>query len=61
MTQQYLLSVESRSLSIVKIVMMSNWEAFEIYKNTRWVETDGKPVSTYWGGVDKHYFLKVRM
>ena len=61
MSQHFLLSAEARSLSMVKIMMMSDMEAFELFKNIRWTNTDGKPVCPCCGSVEKHYFLKTRM
>ena len=61
MAQHFLLSSKARNLSMVKIAMMSDLEAFEIFKNIRWVETNGEPVCPCCGSVDKHYFLKTRM
>lgn len=61
MAQHYLLSAEARSLSIVKIAMMSDMEAFELFKTVRWNDTEGKPVCPCCGFVEKHYFLKTRM
>ena len=61
MAQHYLLSAEARSLSMVKIMMMSDLEAFELFKSVRWSDTDGKPVCPCCGSIEKHYFLKTRM
>ena len=44
MAQHYLLSAEARNLSIVKIAMMNDLEAFEMFKNVRWSSTNGNPV-----------------
>ncbi len=61
MAQHFLLSSKARELSMVKIMMMSNMEAFEVFKNVRWSSTNGKPVCPCCGSVKKHYFLKTRM
>jgi transposase-like protein len=61
MAQHYLLSAQARGLSIVKIAMMSEMEAFEVFKTIRWNETEGKPVCPCCGSVAKHYFLQTRM
>ena len=60
MAQHYLLSAEARNLSIVKIAMMNDSEAFEMFKNVRWSSTNGKPVCPCCGSLEKHYFLKTR-
>ncbi|MFV0563208.1 IS1595 family transposase [Malaciobacter mytili] len=61
MAQHFLLSSKARELSMVKIMMMSDIEAFELFKNVRWNATNGKPVCPCCGSVKKHYFLKTRM
>ena len=58
MAQHYLLSAEARNLSMVKIMMMSDLEAFELFKSVRWSNTHGKPVCPCCGSIEKHYFLK---
>ncbi len=61
MAQHFLLSSKARELSMVKIMMMSDMEAFELFRNVRWNATNGKPVCPCCGSVKKHYFLKTRM
>jgi transposase-like protein len=61
MAQHFLLSSKARELSMVKIMMMSDIEAFELFKNVRWNATNGKPVCPCCGSAKKHYFLKTRM
>lgn len=61
MAQHFLLSSKARELSMVKIMMMSDLEAFEVFKNVRWSSTKGEPVCPCCGSVEKHYFLKTRM
>jgi len=34
--QHYLLSAEARNLSIIKIAMINDLEAFEMFENVRW-------------------------
>lgn len=43
MAQHFLLSSEARTLSLVKIAMMSEEEIFELFKQIRWSITNGKP------------------
>ncbi|RXJ98460.1 DDE transposase [Arcobacter sp. CECT 8989] len=61
MAQHFLLSSKARELSMIKILMMSDMEAFELFKNVRWNATNGEPVCPCCGSVKKHYFLKTRM
>jgi len=60
MAQHFLLSAEARTLSIVKIAMMSNEEVHEIFKNIRWSETNGEPVCPCCGSVRTPYSIKSR-
>lgn len=60
MAQHFLLSANARTLSIVKIAMMSEEEVFEIFKTIRWSATNGKPVCPCCGSVKKPYNIKAR-
>ena len=61
MAQHFLLSAQARELSLMKIMKMSDTEAFETFKIIRWSETDGEPVCPCCGSTSKPYFLKTRM
>ncbi|WP_258238925.1 transposase [Arcobacter sp. CECT 8985] len=56
MAQHFLLSSKARELSMVKIMMMSDIEVFEVFRNVRWNTTNGEPVCPCCGSVKKHYF-----
>lgn len=56
MAQHSLLSSKARELSMVKIMMMSDMEAFELFKNVRWNATNDETVCPCCGSVKKHYF-----
>ena len=43
MSQHFLLSSKARTLSLSKVMRMSDAEAFETFKQIRWVKNDGKP------------------
>ncbi len=60
MAQHFLLSANARTLSIVKIAMMSKEEIFEIFKAIRWSSTNGEPVCPCCGSMRKPYNIKVR-
>ena len=44
MAQHFLLSSKARTLSLAKVMRLSEEEAFEVFKSLRWTETEGKPV-----------------
>lgn len=44
MSQHFLLSAAARTLSLAKVMRMSDAEAFETFKAIRWVEHNGQPV-----------------
>jgi transposase-like protein len=60
MSQHFLLSAKARDLSLMKIVRMSDEEAFETFKAVRWSDTDGEPVCPHCGCTHKPYFIKSR-
>lgn len=60
MAQHFLLSAEARTLSIIKIAMMSDDEIYEIFKNVRWSETKGEPVCPCCGSTQKPYSIRTR-
>jgi len=50
MAQHFLLSTAARSLSLAKVMRLSDDQAFETFKAIRWAETDGSPVCPKCGG-----------
>lgn len=44
MAQHFLLSAQARTLSLAKVLRLSEEEAFETFKAIRWAATDGEPV-----------------
>jgi len=50
MAQHFLLSTAARSLSLAKVMRLSEDQAFETFKEIRWTETDGAPVCPKCGG-----------
>jgi transposase-like protein len=61
MSQHFLLSSEARNLSLIKIARMSDEEAFEVFKNIRWSDTNGEPVCPCCGSAQKPFFIKSRL
>jgi transposase-like protein len=43
MAQHFLLSAKARTLSLAKVMRMSDDEAFDAFKAIRWAETEGEP------------------
>ena len=57
--QHYLLSARARTLSLIEIARLSDDEAYDLFKQSRWSETDGSPVCPCCEGED-HYSIKTR-
>ena len=55
--QHYLLTAKARSLSLMEIMRLSEEEAFELFKRSRW--TGGKPVCPRCGCTE-HYWIGTR-
>lgn len=55
--QHYLLSAQARSLSLIEIARLSDEEAYELFKQSRW--TDGAPVCPHCDCTD-HYHIRTR-
>lgn len=52
MSQHFLLSAQSRTLSLAKVLRLTGEEAFETFKTIRWASTDGAPVCPRCGCLD---------
>ena len=59
MSQHFLLSPAAKTLSLVKVMRMSEEEARAAFRKIRWTETEGEPICPECGCVD-HYDLKTR-
>ena len=59
MAQHFLLSPAAKTLSLAKVMRMSEDEARNAFKAIRYAETDGEPYCPKCGCLD-HYFLKTR-
>jgi transposase-like protein len=51
MSQHFLLSAKARSLSLAKVMRLTDEEAYETFKAVRWADTEGKPTCAKCGGV----------
>lgn len=58
MAQHFLLSAKARSLSLMQIFTMTDDEAFDLFKESRW--GTGNPVCPSCGCIEKHYFIRTR-
>jgi transposase-like protein len=59
MAQHFLLSAESRTLSLKDIYKAGEEKAYETFKRLRWSQTDGEPVCPKCGCLD-HYAIPTR-
>lgn len=59
MAQQFLLSPAAKTLSLAKILRMSDQDAEKSFRMIRWADTDGEPVCPECGCLE-HYNLKSR-
>lgn len=59
MSQHFLLSAKARTLSVRKVMELTNDQAFEVFKEVRW--GTGKEVACpVCGTIGKHYFQRTR-
>ncbi|MER0515613.1 transposase [Providencia stuartii] len=58
MSQHFLLSAQARTLSLRKIFSLSDDQAFEMFKQSRWGHHDA--ICPCCGSMAKHYFIKTR-
>ena len=59
MAQHFLLSPEAKTLSLAKVLRMSDKAAETAFRSIRWSETDGEPICPECGCIE-HYDLKSR-
>lgn len=59
MAQHFLLSPEAKTLSLAKVLRMSDKQAETAFRKVRWADTDGEPVCPACGCLE-HYDLKSR-
>jgi transposase-like protein len=61
MSQHFLLSTAARTLSLSKVLRMSDDQAFEAFKAIRWATTDGDPVCPKCGCYECYTFTARRL
>jgi len=54
MSQHFLLSPASKTLSLVKVMRMSDDEAKQVFRHIRWTDTDGEPVCPKCGHTESY-------
>jgi len=59
MAQHFLLSAKARTLSVRKVMEMTDDQAFNLFKEVRWGENSDVACPDC-GVIDKHYFLSTR-
>jgi len=54
MSQHFLLSRASKTLTLAQVVRMSDVEAEKMFREVRWPETNGQPICCHCGGTDAY-------
>ena len=57
--QHFLLSADARDMSLMQIFRMTDEQAFDMFRKSRWPETDGNPVCPRCGN-HHHYWISTR-
>ncbi len=58
MAQHFLLSAKARTLSLAKVLRLSEEEAYETFKQVRWAANDGDPICPRCGCVDVYSYQR---
>ena len=61
MSQHFLLSTAARTLSLAKVMRLSDDQAFDIFKGIRWAANDGEPVCGKCGCVEIYTYAARRI
>jgi transposase-like protein len=61
MAQHFLLSAAARSLSLAKVMRMTDDQAFDAFRSIRWADTDGDAVCGKCGGCECYTFKARRI
>ena len=56
MSQHFLLSAKARTLSLARVLRLSDQEAYETFKAIRWANNDGKPVCPRCGSAEAYEY-----
>ena len=58
MAQHFLLSTKARTLSLAKVMRLTDEEAYETFQAIRWADNDGKPYCPKCGSLKVYTFAK---
>ena len=61
MSQHFLLSTAARTLSLAKVMRLSDDQAFDIFKGIRWAANDGEPMCSKCGCVEIYTYAARRI
>jgi transposase-like protein len=61
MSQHFLLSAAARTLSLAKVLRMTDDQAWDTFKAIRWAETEGEPFCGKCGGTEVYHFTARRL
>ncbi len=61
MSRHFLLSAKARTLSLAKVMRLSDDEAYETFKAIRWASNDGKPSCAKRGSVEVYEYKAHRI
>jgi len=61
MSQHFLLSAKARTLSLARVMRLSDEEAYAVFREVRWPETEGKPICPRCGCVEAYEYASRRI
>lgn len=61
MAQHFLLSAKARTLSLARVMRLSDEEAFAVFREVRWPQTEGKPICPRCGSVEAYEYTTRRI
>ncbi len=61
MSQHFLLSTKARTLSLARVMRLSDEEAYSVFKEVRWADTEGEPVCPKCGCVEAYEYKSRRI
>jgi len=61
MAQHFLLSAKARTLSLARVMRLSDEEAFAVFREVRWPQTEGNPICPRCGSVEAYEYTTRRI
>lgn len=61
MAQHFLLSAKARTLSLARVMRLSDADAYAVFREVRWAETEGSPVCPRCGSVEAYEYTSRRI